>query len=204
MKTSLPKQLSANDRDLCKNRTAIFQGNRRRKHLVFCKRKVEQNSSLSILCMFIDQYYHQSFLGNFPLCVQEHDQNVGSLLPLPLGGAGLVQASGNMFFLNYLSPCISVREERYKTCNLCQEWKLIFLRSHGFQQVTLTNLRQPLKQFCLLHSQLRWRNYTMTRDSSFPCCGFQGGLFNIMRPDKRELALKMTEETKHHEVFWGS
>lgn len=44
----------------------------------------------------------------------------------------------------------------------------------------------------------------MTRDNSFPCCGFQGGLFNIMRPDKRELALKMTEETKHHAVFWGS
>lgn len=37
-----------------------------------------------------------------------------------------MQASGNVFFLNYLSPCISVREERYKTCNLCQEWKLIF------------------------------------------------------------------------------
>lgn len=71
VKAGLLKQFSANDRDLCKSRTAIFGANRRSKHLIFCRRNVEQNSSHSIPCMFMIQYYHQSFPGNFPLSVQE-------------------------------------------------------------------------------------------------------------------------------------
>lgn len=35
--------------------------------------------------------------------------------PLPRRGVGSVQASGDVFSLNYLSPCISVREGR-STC----------------------------------------------------------------------------------------
>lgn len=92
--------------------------------VVFCNRNLEQNSSLSILCMFIDQYDHQSFLGNFSVM---HSRRMTKMsvhsYPLPRRGVGSVQASGDMFSLNYLSPCVSVREGSSKKRTLCWEWK---------------------------------------------------------------------------------
>lgn len=86
--------------------------------VAFCNRSLEQNSSLSILYVFIDQYYHQSFLGNFPVM---HSRSMTKMLihsyPLPRRGVGSVQAGGDVFSLNYLSPCISVRGS--KKCTLC-------------------------------------------------------------------------------------
>lgn len=43
--------------------------------------------------------------------------------PFPRRGVGSVQTSGDVFSLNYLSPCISVREDRSKKCTLFREWK---------------------------------------------------------------------------------
>lgn len=94
----------------------------RQMEVVFCN--LEQNSSLSILYMFIDQYDHQSFLGNFSVtCSRSMTKMLVRSYPLPRRGAGSVQANGDAFSLNYLSPCVSVREERSEKCTLCWEWK---------------------------------------------------------------------------------
>jgi len=74
--------------------------------------------------MFIDQYHHHSFLGNFSVV---RSRSMTKILvhsyPLQRRAVGSVQAGGDMFSLNCLSPGIFVREGRTKKFTLCWEWK---------------------------------------------------------------------------------
>lgn len=57
----------------------------------------DQNSSLSILDLFVDQYDHQSFLGNF---FRSRSMTKMLVRSYPRRGAGSVQANGDVFSQN--------------------------------------------------------------------------------------------------------